>query len=128
MLPPCGKIRCRDPPSVGADAIGLRRIDLKDVAVPAKTAEIEKVFDILQAEQVFTGAERRRVVARQFCKGGVIQRRARFLEPSQPVGRQRGGVVPHALLRQSRIGIDGEMVGAGHQRDGRLDAGHIVLD
>ncbi len=45
----------RDNLCIRADAVGLRRVDLQDVAIPAEAAETQKVFHVLQAEQILAG-------------------------------------------------------------------------
>ena len=45
--------------SIWTDAVGLRRIDLDDVAIGTQTAEAGEIADVLRREQVLAGRERR---------------------------------------------------------------------
>ena len=92
-----------------ADAVGLRRIDLDDVAVGAKAAEAHQVFDVLGRKQILAGRQRRLVDAGQFGEQREVERIARLLEPAQLERRKRLGIGKRLGAVEFAIGVDREM-------------------
>src|SRR5262245_26380124 len=65
------------------DAIGLRRIDLDDVvAIRMQAAKPNEIFHVLRRKKIFTGRERRIIIAGNLCEQGKIERIAWLLEPA----------------------------------------------
>ena len=75
------------------DAVGLRRIDLDDVAaLGLQAAEAHQVLHVLRREQVLAGRERAVVGVGDLGERREVERIARLLEPAQLEGRHRLGI------------------------------------
>ena len=88
------------------DAVGLRRIDLDDVAVGAQAAEAHQVLDVRRREQVLAGRERRRIGGGDLGGERIVERIARLLEPREPEGRQRLGIGERLVAAEFAVGVD----------------------
>src|SRR5262245_12470492 len=90
------------------DAIGLRRIDLDDVAAGAKAAEAHQVFYVLSRIEVFSSRKRRLVTPCELGEQCEIERVAWLLEPPKLEWREGLGVTQGLEAVELAIGIDGE--------------------
>ena len=109
-----------------ADAVGLRRIDLDDIAVRPHPAEAHEVLHVLRRIQVLAGRERGVVMRGDLGQEREVERIARLLEPAQPERRQRLGVGERLGAVELAVGVDRELRLVAEHLQHRLDAAAIL--
>src|SRR5262249_17826178 len=117
-----------DRTGVLTNAIGLRRIDLDNVASGAEATETNQVLNILRRIEVFTGRERLVVGLCEFCEQRKIERVAMLLEPAQLEWRECLGVAQGFVAIEFAIRVDSETVSRTDDFEHRLKAPKVFRE